>query len=182
MTRRSIREPSGFIASSVSVRAIGNWRNSGCKEELKIAVNPKYRTAKKILKQLAETHVFYELPGSECGAWDEFSTRAIGLGVNRQMAREFGGDSERIRRAATAKVSRTLGVDVTRWNSLERHAFSNWALVLGMIPDLSGWQAREKREVAQMIRAQAGRDEMRYLRLTQRQSRLRREILRLGRK
>ena len=153
-----------------------------CKEELKIAASPKYRTAKKILKQLAEAHMFYELPGSECGAWDEFSTRAIGLGVNREMAREFEGDSEQIRRAAAAKVSRALGVDVTRWNSLERHAFSNWALVLAMIPDLSGWQAREKREAALMIRAQAGRDEMRYLRLTQRQARLRREILRLGRK
>ena len=79
------------------------------KEELKIATNPKYRTAKKILKQLAETHVFYELPGSECGAWDEFSTRAIGLGVNRQMAREFEGDSERIRRAATAQGESHIG-------------------------------------------------------------------------
>lgn len=152
-----------------------------CKEDRKVAGNPEYRTAKKILKQLAEAHVFYELPGSDRGAWDKFSTRAIGMGVNRRMAREFAGDSARMRRVA-AKVSRALGIDVTRWNSLERNAFANWALVLAMIPDLSGWPAREKREVAQMIRAQARRDEMRYLRRTQRQARLRKEILRLGRK
>ena len=128
-----------------------------CKEDRKVAGNPKNRTAKKILKQLAEAHMFYELPGGECGAWDEFSTRAIGMGVNRRMAREFAGDSERMRRVAAAKVSRALAIDVTRWNSLERNAFAHWALVLAMIPDLSGWPAREKREVAQMIRAQAGR-------------------------
>ena len=33
------------------------------------------------LKRLAAGHVFYELPGSEVGAWDRFSTRNIGLRV-----------------------------------------------------------------------------------------------------
>jgi hypothetical protein len=151
-----------------------------CKEELKIAANPEYRTPTKILKQLAEAHVFYELPGSERGAWDEFSTRAVGLRVNRRMAREFEGDNERMRRAAAPKVSRALGVNVRRWNSSERKAFENWALVLAMIPDLSDWTAREKQAAVRVICAQAGSDEMHYLRLTQNHVRLRREILRLG--
>lgn len=150
------------------------------KEERKIATNPHYRTPKKTLRRLAEAHVFYELPGSERFAWDKFSTRNLGLRVNRRMGREFGGDSARIRRASTAQVSRALGVNSSRWNAEEQRAFENWSLVLALIPNLRRWSAKEKSDVVRMIRAQAGPDEMRYLRLSQQHPRLRREIVRLG--
>jgi hypothetical protein len=51
-----------------------------------------------------------------------------------------------------------------------------------MIPSLRRWTASEKRDALQIIRAQAGPDEMRYLRLTQQHPRLREELLRLGSK
>jgi hypothetical protein len=114
------------------------------------------------------------------GPWDTFSTRNIGLRVNRRMTREFGGDSQRIRSASVAAVSRALGVNLSRWNSAERLAFENWSLVLALIPSLSLWTPQEKQDVGKIIRAQAGPDEMRYLRLTQQHLRLREEILRLG--
>ena len=96
------------------------------------------------------------------------------------MAREFGGDSARIRRASAAEVSRALDVSLSRWNSPERQAFENWSLLLVLIPDLRRWSAKEKQDVIKIIRAQAGPDELRYLRLTQQHPRLRQEILRLG--
>jgi hypothetical protein len=150
------------------------------KEERKIAANPQYRTPKRTLKRLAEAHVFYELPGSERFAWDQFSTRKLGLRVNRRMARGFGGDSARIRRASMDEVSRAFGVNCSRWNSAEQQAFENWSLVLALIPDIRGWSAKEKSDAIGMIRAQAGSNEMRYLRLSQQHPRLRREMLRLG--
>lgn len=155
------------------------------REEGKIAANPQYRTAKKTLKRLAEAHVFYELDrdGSavlSAGPWDTFSTRNVGLRVNRRMAVEFGGDSARIRRASVAEVGRTLDVNLSRWKLAEREAFENWALVLAMIPDLRDWSRQEKQDVVKIVRAQAGASEMRYLRLTQQHSRLREELLRLG--
>jgi hypothetical protein len=150
------------------------------KEERKIAPNPQYRTPKKTLKRLAEAHAFYELPGSERFAWDKFSTRNLGLRVNRRMAREFGGDSARIRGESVVEVSRALNVSSSRWNSAERQAFENWSLVLALIPNLRGWSAKEKQDVIRIIRAQAGPNEMRYLRLSQQHSRLRDEIVRLG--
>jgi hypothetical protein len=167
------------------------------REEEKIAANPHYRTPKKTLKRLAEAHLLYELDRVGLGKgttssravsaerskpWDTFSTRNLGLRVNRRMAREFGGDSQRIRRASGAAVSRALNVNSSRWNPAERHAFENWSLVLALIPNLSRWTAREKQDAVGIIRAQAGSDEMRYLRLTQRHPRLREEILRLGSK
>jgi hypothetical protein len=117
---------------------------------------------------------------SIAGAWDAFSTRHLGLRVNRRMAREFGGDSARMRRASVAEVSRALGISLSRWNSAERQAFGNWSLVLALIPDLSRWTPQEKQSVIETVRAQAGANEMRYLRLTQAHPRLREEILRLG--
>ena len=116
------------------------------------------------------------------GPWDPFSIRNIGLRVNRRMAREFGGDSQRIRSASVAEVSRALGVNLSRWNSAERQAFENWSLVLALSPNLSRWTPREKQGAAKIVRAQAGTNEMRYLRLTQQHPRLRDELLRLGSK
>ena len=53
-------------------------------------------------------------------------------------------------------------------------------MVLALIPNLRRWSAKEKQDVIRIIRAQAGSDELRYLRLTQQHPRLRQEILRLG--
>jgi len=151
-------------------------------EEQKIGANPQYRTPKKILKRLAEAHVFYELPGSQPFAWDNFSTRNVGLQVNRRIARDFGGDSLRMRRAAVAKVSRALKIDSSRWSLAERSALENWSLVLALMPNLSRWSPQEKQDASKIIRAQAGPNEMRYLRLTQQHSQLRQELLQLGSK
>jgi len=114
------------------------------------------------------------------GAWDAFSTRNLGLRVNRRMAREFGGDCARIRRASAEEVSRALKIDWSRWNPAERQAFENWSMVLALIPSLRRWATQERRDAVQIIRAQAGPNEMRYLRLTQQHPRLREELLQLG--
>src|SRR5208337_3718734 len=39
------------------------------REETRIAADPKYRTPARTLRRLASGHVFYELPGSQVGAW-----------------------------------------------------------------------------------------------------------------
>jgi hypothetical protein len=177
------------------------------REEQKIAANQQYRTPKRTLKRLAEAHVFYDVdqvpspsktdtgkmtltarlevapflnPADASGAWDTFSMRHLGLRVNRRMAREFEGDSNRIRRASVADVSRSLKVDISSWNEAERNGFENWSLVLALISDLRHWSPREKQDAVAMIRAQAGGNEMRYLRLSQQHAQLRKEVRRLG--
>lgn len=149
-------------------------------EEQKIASRPGYRTPPRVLRKLAEGHVFFELPGSEPGAWNQFSTRNLGFLVNRRMGREFGGSSERIKQASVAEVSRALAIQTSHWNAAEQRCLENWATVLALIPDLAGWSSDEKQALAQMIRAQAGADEMYYLRLTQQHRRLREALLKLG--
>lgn len=180
------------------------------REEQKIAANPRYRTPPRILKRLAEAHVFYEIdqtanrksesllwnsgpsgprmPREISGAsapvgggpWDNFSTRNLGLRVNRRMAKEFGGDSRRLREAASREVSRALRANPAHWTEPEQRAFERWSLVLSLISDLRRWSRKEKQDMLRIIRGQAAPDEMRYLRLTQQHPRLRAELLRLG--
>jgi len=149
-------------------------------EERKIAANPKYRTPTRTLRRLAAEHVFYELPGAEVGAWDRFSTRKIGLRVNRHMAEKFGGDATRLREATSRTVARILRVDCTKWDDLERTIFENFAPMLAMTSGLRSWTTSEKKALIRIIRAKAARDEMQYLRLTERHPRLRAALLNLG--
>ncbi len=173
------------------------------REEQKIAASPKYRTSRKTLKRLAQAHVFYELeriekrrassrivtsekstPASSAeamgGPWDRFSTRNLALRANRRMARECDGELGRLGEVSVREVSRALGLNPARLSAAERQSLENWALILALIPGLAEWSSQEKRNLIEMIRSQSGRNEMRYLRQTQRQPRLRDEILRLG--
>lgn len=139
-----------------------------------------YRTPAITLKRLASGHVFFELPGSEIGAWDTFSTRNIGLRVNQRMARQFGGDAQRMRQHRTRKLERILEVNTSNWRPLEQLAFENFALVLSEVPSLRSWTAQEKSALLQVIHAKARPDEMRYLHLTQSHGTLRSALLAMG--
>lgn len=149
-------------------------------EEKRISADPKYRTPVRTLKRLAAEHVFYELPGAEVSAWDRFSTRNIGLRVNRRMERAFGGDSDRMRANTRRTLERILGVGTSLWPPLERTAFDNFALFLTSLAGLHKWTDREKKDLIRLIRAKAAPDELRFLHLTQQHHRLREALIRLG--
>src|SRR6202171_6734090 len=108
------------------------------REEQKIAADSKYRTPARTLRRLAAGHVFYQLPGSEVGAWDRFSTRNIGLRVNRRVARDFGGDAVLMREHSRRALERILfprsAAVTSSWMPLEKAAFENFALVLADMP------------------------------------------------
>ena len=155
------------------------------REEKKISTKHEYRTPPRTLKRLAEAHLFYEMPWSEAagcepGPWDTFSTRNLGLRINRRMAQAFDGDSHKVRAASTAAVTRALGINATRWTPAQRQALDNWSLVLALIPELTRWSPDEKQQLVKIIRAKSAPSEMPYLRQTQHHPRLRDELLRLG--
>jgi hypothetical protein len=150
------------------------------REEQRITRDPKYRTSPRTLRRLAEGHVFYELSGSDPGAWDTFSTRNIGLRVNQRMAQKFQGHGQRFRLTASKSLARILDVQLASWRPQERVSFENFGLVLSLIPDLSSWASGGKQALWQAIRAKTAPDEMRYLHLLQRHRQLREALLKLG--
>ena len=149
-------------------------------EEQKIAANPKYRTSARTLRRLAASHVFYELPGSEVGAWDRFSTRNIGLQVNARMARNFSADARRMRTVCARQLAKILGVKIASLTSLEQVAMDNFAVALSLVRDVLSWSRTERNDLLQIIRAKAARDEMKYLHLTQRHDKLRDALVKIG--
>jgi hypothetical protein len=156
------------------------------REERSIAERPGYRTSPATLRRIATCNLLYEVEGpkpkaqSPKGLWDRFHIRKIGLAVNRRMAREFGGDARAIRRTSERSVARKLDVRPEQWREAEQRAFGDFALVLDLVPDLGRWTSEEREDVAEVIRAKAGRSETRYLRLSQRHRRLRTALIRLG--
>lgn len=149
-------------------------------EEQQLARNPRRRTSACTLRKLAEGHMFFEFGGTEKGGWDTFSTRTLGLAVQRKMADEFNGDAGRMRRTVTARLSKMLEVSLETWKVSERWAFSNFALVLSLVPGLARWTHEEKRSLLAIIRAKAGPSETRYLRLLQKHPQLRESLLLKG--
>ncbi len=152
------------------------------REEKKIAHDAKYRTPARTLRRLASGHLFYELPGSEPGAWNKFSTRNLGLKVNRRMARKFGGDAERMKAADGASLARGLAVNPSKLNEWERAALDDFAVMLESAGGVKHWSQAERDELLQIIRAKAAPDEMQYLHLMQQHGRLREAVRKLGSK
>jgi hypothetical protein len=150
------------------------------REEARIARTPGYRTSARTLRKLAAEHIFYETGDGPCGLWDGFSIRNIGFAVQRHMAEKFKGGPGKMREAAVASLARELGTDLRKWSPLEQAAFADFALVLALVPEVKGWSNREKKSLAEIIRAKVGGSEAGYLRLTQGHERLKQAMLRLG--
>jgi hypothetical protein len=151
-------------------------------EEKKVQANPKYRTPARTLRRLSKANVVYELPQAQRGAWDRFSIRNVGLAVQRRMARDFGGDAEAMRKAATTQLARELRLNPLRLKAHERTAFADFAMVVSLVPDFPRWSSEEKIALRAIIAAKAARTEQRYQHLLIKHTRLRRAILKMGMK
>jgi hypothetical protein len=149
-------------------------------EEKKVLAKKSYRTPAGTLRRLSKANVVYELPEAQRGAWDKFSMRNLGLAVQRRMARDFDGEAEAMRQAAVTGLGRVLKVDPQKLNPHAQVAFADFALVLSLVPDVSRWSSDDKDALREIIAAKAGRNELRYVRLLQKHTRLRGALLRLG--
>jgi hypothetical protein len=152
------------------------------REEEKIGANPKYRTPARTLRRLSKANVVYETLEADRGAWDRFAMRNIGYALQRRMAHDFGSDADAMRRACVARLARDLGIRAERIPAKEETAFTDFAMVLALGPNVPRWTSVEKSALRAIISAKSGRTEQRYNRLLQEHSRLRAAILRLGSK
>jgi hypothetical protein len=114
--------------------------------------------------------------------WDRFQVRNIGLAVQRRMARDFDGDSKKMRTYSAQLVNRTLKINAESWTDDQESALENLSLILGMIPGIAKWNPSEKALAVRIIRAKAGADEALYLRLMQRHGALRQGLIEFGSK
>jgi hypothetical protein len=114
------------------------------------------------------------------GTWDRFSTRNIGLAVQRRMARDFSGDAEAMRRAAIAKIAPLVNLNPRQLPGPAQSALADFAPVLSLVPDFARWTPEERYFVGKIISAKSLENEQEYVRLLQQHRRLRAAILKLG--
>ncbi len=150
-------------------------------EENKMSKRYDYRSSARTLRRLAAGHMLFELlPAKRRSEWDRFSPRAVGLAVQKRMANAFSGDPKAIREASLKRVTHTLSIKTNRWTDAEKSALDHLALPMAMIPNLDRWDPAQKELAVEIIRAKAGNDEARYLKLMQKHPALRRALIRLG--
>ena len=124
--------------------------------------------------------MIYELKEDRLGDWDRFEVRKIGFNVNRRMAREFAGDPHRISRESLETVTRLLKLNLKEYDADELGALTDLSLPICLIPDLNGWKREDKDALRQIVLAKVRGDEARYLKLMQRQERLRSAMIEQG--
>jgi hypothetical protein len=154
------------------------------REEKKIATQKAYRTPARILRQIAKSHLIYtsaecEVRGAELDTSIGNPQSAI-RNVLRRMSQRFDGDARKMREVTTKHISRLLDVDLKELKQTEQRAFSNFALVLSLIPNFSRWTKEEKELLREIIRTKASSSEARYLKLMQRHKKLRETFIRIG--
>ena len=151
------------------------------REERKLANRREYRTHARTLRHLAAGHLLYEAPSApHPGEWDNFRVPNIGLAVQRRLAQQSRGSERKLRQAFVTSVSQALRLKPTDLSASGQHVFSELALVLAMLPDLSRWSKEEKSAIKQIVRAKTGTDELRYLKLLQRNQKLRDGLRAIG--
>lgn len=156
------------------------------KEEKKMAANADYRTSARTLRQLAEGPMIFELDQTQASSvsrdWDGFQVRKLGLAVTERMGSQFKGGAERFRTDAVRQLNRVLGTSENSWKDGEQTALSDFAVTMSLLNDLNKWASSEKRALVEIIKAKAGTEESRYLKLMQKHARLRQEMIKLGSK
>jgi hypothetical protein len=149
-------------------------------EEQKIAKRASHRTEPRVLRQLAAGPMIFELDDAKAGDWERFSLRNIGFAVQRRMATRYQGAAMKMRDDAVNSICRTLSIRKNDFREAGMAVLSDFSVALALIPDLDNWSKHDKDSLASIIRAKAGADEARYLRLMQRHQKLREALIKRG--
>jgi hypothetical protein len=137
------------------------------REELKrMKKNPAYRSSAATLRKLADWHMLFDLDPRRIPGLPPLA--GIGLRVAGILAAREGtsGDRERAIGQCLVEAMRLTGVRSLRgFTSDERLAWKRWSPLLLAIPGVSRWSRAERRALAPIVLAKAGRRESDYLAL-----------------
>ena len=148
-------------------------------EERKMGSEPGHRTSARALRKLASGHMLFDLRGEQSHEWDRFEVRNIGLAVQRRMARDFGGDAQRMRTHASQFIAKTFGLKASK-NEIQAKLFNDLLLAAATATKLAQWSSSERRAAAEIFMAKGGTDEAQYLHKMQKHALLRASLIRLG--
>ncbi|MHC4940312.1 MAG: hypothetical protein ACYTHK_15310 [Planctomycetota bacterium] len=141
--------------------------------------NPKHRTSRARLNELASEYMFLHLGRPRNDVLGAISLGNIGLRVSEHLAARFGGDRERGIKVTSKEVAQRLG-QKEKLTSGEKLAWERWAPLVDAMPDVESWSKTDKKALAKVIRAKGGRSEANYVALFDKHSKLRKALLQLA--
>jgi len=147
----------------------------------RLKANPRYRTSKKRLNEMASKYMFLQLGKSRRDVLGHISLENIGLHISHYLAERFGGERERGIATCAEEVADLLGL--RSWDRLapgERIAWNRWAPLVQVIPGARRWSAANRKALREIILAKGGTRESEFVRRFDRHRPLRNALLRLS--
>ncbi|HEU5179190.1 MAG TPA: hypothetical protein VFW45_00235 [Candidatus Polarisedimenticolia bacterium] len=143
---------------------------------------PAHRSSPATLRALAEHNLYYFLgePRREVIGADFLPN--LGLKVSDYLAARFGSDREEAETICTREAMRLAGLsDLRGWAAGERLAWTRWAPLVCLLPQVARWGSADRRALVEVIRAKGGRRESDFVRRFDAHARLRAALIRLAR-
>jgi hypothetical protein len=117
-----------------------------------------------MIKRLARGDVFFHSDPGRMDSWHELSVVDFGYAVTRLIAEKYDSDRQEGIRRSVSRISKVLDIRHTeRWSKDELTALERMAPMLAGIQGLATWTAREKADLAGIIRGKGGRHERDYV-------------------
>jgi hypothetical protein len=133
-------------------------------ELVRMRTDPRHRSDRKTLRQLARASVFFDL--AEPHASDLGFGAPLGGRLGADLAARWGGAREQALRECAREAMSITGLrTVARFSAGERLAWTRWGALLVHLPGISRWSAAEKRALVQVVRAKGGRRESDFVAL-----------------
>lgn len=134
--------------------------------------NPRHRSSAATLRGLAAVDLVLTVPGANrADAFEERWLARLALRDTAHIAAEGHLGRHAAARRIADRVARTLGANRRRWSAAERAAFTALAPLVEEISDLDRWPARDRRALAELLRAKGGVRERGYVQLAARHPR-----------
>jgi len=144
--------------------------------------NPRSRTTRARLNELASQYMFLQLGHPRRDVLGEISLGNIGLHISRVLAERDGLSREAALDACAAETATLLGVRAVRSLSPgERLAWRRWSPLVLALPGVRRWSATQRRALREVVRAKGGTRESDFVALFDRHAPLRRALLALSR-
>lgn len=151
------------------------------RELARVKKAPRHRSSVATLEKLSSEYLFLDLAGRNEASIGRLDLGTVGLGISRYLARRFGADRERGIRTCAEEAAALVGLgSFGRLPRGERIAWDRWAPLVCMIPGIRRWSAKERRDLARVVRAKGGIYESDFVLRFDRHEKLGRAVRRLA--
>jgi len=141
-----------------------------------------HRSSPATLRRLARECVFWHRGAPRRDVIGLVDIGNVGLHVTALLAARCGGDRSAAARECAGEAAALLGVRPRGWAPDERLWLERWAPLVLALPGIARWTARERRELAGVIRLKGGRHESAFATAFAGHRRLRAGVLALARR